>query len=146
VAGQATCMFASTRGITTFRHAHARTSYSPRGFDAPAKVWLLSVTTPAVRGQESVHSYSHSVIRVHGLGIKICMFTANTPPHGNGINLLSHDLVHLRISATKIRCLSRSPSGIHNHRELCVFKSVRTKLFVCMTKAYTTYMGGNRMA
>ena len=27
-----------------------------------------------------------------------------------------------------------------------VFKSVRTQLFVCMTKAYTTYVGGNRMA
>jgi hypothetical protein len=28
-----------------------------------------------VRGQESVHSYSYSVVRVHGLGIKICMLT-----------------------------------------------------------------------
>ena len=29
---------------------------------------------------------------------------------------------------------------------ISVFKSVRTQLFVCMTKAYTIYVGGNPMA
>ena len=119
-------------------------SQLPRGFDAPAKVQLLSVTTPAVRGQESVHSYSYSVVRVHGLGIEICMLTANTTPHC--INLYSHDLLHLRISFTKFRCPSWSPSGIRNHRGLCVFKSFRTQLFVCMTKAHTTHVGSHQMA
>jgi hypothetical protein len=86
-------------GITPCMHARTHLQSIAARFDAPAKVSLLSVTTttPAAPGQVSE-------LVMHGLGVEMCMLAANTPPHG--INLYSHDLVHLRISATKFRCPS----------------------------------------
>ena len=60
-------------------------------------------------------------------------------------NLYSHDIAHLRISTTNLDAPAEVQvvSATTGSSYVAVFKSVRTQLFVCMTKAYTTYVGGN---
>jgi hypothetical protein len=78
--------------------ALATTSKQAATTDAADIAKTSPVVTPPTTAAETPTTITEIAL------VEIGMLTVNTPPHG--INLYSHDLVHLRISATKFRCPS----------------------------------------